>query len=570
MVQCPAPTGRDTPCRPADFATLVEALDHAAGAATGMNFHGSRGALEQVLPYARLAEDARAIGARLIGAGLDPGDRVGLVAETEADFVRAFMGAVVAGLVPCPMPLPTAFGERVSYGTQIRRIATVAGVRAVIAGAAYGDLVAGGIEGLDLAYLGPLSGLPEVEAALPGAPDPEAIAYLQFSSGTTRAPRGIAVSHRALMANLHGMAAHALRIGPGDRGMSWLPFYHDMGLVGCMLLPLATQMSIDYLATRDFIRRPGLWPEMIARAGATLSYAPSFGYRLAAQRARHGAPLDLSGWRIAGIGGDMVNPANLDSFAEAYAEHGFRPTSFLPSYGMAELALGLSFAPLGTGCRAERLDLAALEAGRVVQAAAQARAARAFAHCGHPLPGHEVEIRDDAGAALEPRRVGRVFVRGPSVMQGYFADPAATAEVLSPDGWLETGDKGYFSDGELVITGRAKDLIIINGRNIWPQDIEWTLEHRIEGLRDGGVAAFGMVAETDAGEEGLAVVLELRGADPDLRARLRGEADALIRQIYGVAPAVAFCRPGALPRTTSGKLSRARARDLYRAGSFEG
>src|SRR5699024_8013557 len=202
---------------------------------------------------------------------------------------------------------------------------------------------------------------------LPPPPSPDDLAYLQLSSGTTRAPRGIGVTHRALMANLEGMATQAFALDPADRGMSWLPFYHDMGLVGCLLLPIATQMSIDYLATRDFIRRPGLWPAMISRARVTMSYAPSFGYQLAARRARLSEPLDLSCWRIAGIGGDMIKTGNLDEFARVYAEHGFEPESFLPSYGMAELALGFTFAPLGSGCRAEMLDTAELERGRAVR-----------------------------------------------------------------------------------------------------------------------------------------------------------------------------------------------------------
>jgi fatty-acyl-CoA synthase len=348
--------------------------------------------------------------------------------------------------------------------------------------------------------------------------------------------------------------------------MSWLPFYHDMGLVGCMLLPVATQMSIDYLATRDFIRRPGLWPTLISRAGVTLSYAPSFGYQLAAQRARLTEPLDLSSWRIAGVGGDMVKTGNLAEFAQVYAGHGFRASSFLPSYGMAELALGFTFAALDQGCRAETLEVAGLEQGTARLATPGAEGARDFARCGPPLPDHAVEIRDEAGQPVEERAVGRVFARGPCVMQGYFGDPDATAEVLSADGWLETGDKGYLVGGELVITGRSKDLIIINGRNIWPQDIEWALEHRLPDIREGGIAAFGL----DAGpQEELAVVLECRSSDNAVRDRLRTETDALVRQMFGLAPRILFGRPGTLPRTSSGKLSRVQAREMHRAGRFE-
>ncbi len=261
---------------------------------------------------------------------------------------------------------------------------------------------------------------------------------------------------------------------------------------------------------------------MMSRASATLSYAPSFGFQLAT-RARLDGPLDLSSWRLAGVGGDMVKTGNLDTFAALYAPHGFRPEAFLASYGMAELTLGLTFSPPGVGYRADVLDAGALERDLARPAAAGTDGARAFARCGVPLPGHEVEIRDDSGRPLGEWRVGRVFARGPSMMQEYFRDPAATAEVLSPDGWLETGDKGYLADGELVITGRSKDLIIINGRNIWPQDIEWTLEHRLDGLREGGVAAFGIDVGAD---ERLGVVLqERRPRRPRRPAQRSGPAD---------------------------------------------
>ena len=566
LTQPPTPTGRGVPLRAGRFGTLVDALDYAARARTGMNFHGPRGELVEVLGYARLASEARAAAGRLLGLGLAPGDRVGLVAETDGDFVRGFMAAVLAGLVPCPMPLPTAFGARAEYAGQLRRIAAVADMSAVILAEPYRALVAEALEDRQFRHVGPLDAIDAAPAPLPSAPAPDALAYLQFSSGTTRAPRGIAVTHRAVMANIEGMAA-ALTLGPSDRGMSWLPFYHDMGLVGCLLLPVAAQMSIDYLATRDFIRRPGLWPAMISRNRATLSYSPSFGYRLAAQRSRLSGPMDLSSWRIAGIGGDMIKTGNLDEFARVYAPHGFSPDGFLPSYGMAELALGFTFSRPGAGCRSEVLDTAALERGEARPKGAGPGDARAFARCGRPLPDHELELRDDDGRALGVRQVGGIFARGPSVMQGYFRDPDATEAVLSPDGWLDTGDKGYLTEeGELVVTGRSKDLIIVNGRNIWPQDIEWTLERRLSGVREGATAAFGI--DTGA-EEGLAVVLEHRGSDAEARARLRDEADMLIRESFGLAPEIAFCAPGTLPRTSSGKMGRAQARAMYLAGRFE-
>jgi fatty-acyl-CoA synthase len=303
-----------------------------------------------------------------------------------------------------------------------------------------------------------------------------------------------------------------------------------------------------------------------------MSYAPAFGYQLAAARPRTREPLDLSRWRLAGIGGDMVRMAALSRFAEVFGPHGFRKESFRASYGMAELVLGFSFAPAGEGARAETLDLAALERGEARILPPGAAGGRAFARCGPPLPGHEAEIRDEAGRPLGPGRVGRIFARGPSVMRGYFRDPAATAEALRPGGWLDTGDKGCLIEGELVVTGRAKDLIIVNGRNIWPQDIEWLLETRLEAVREGGAAAFGLDPGSDDEAEGVALVLERRGGPEDAgaAAELRERAAALVRETFGLTPRVALAAPGALPRTSSGKLSRARAREMFRSGAFAG
>jgi fatty-acyl-CoA synthase len=552
-------TSRSARCR-----TIIDVLERSVAGA-GMTFRNARGGLAEVVSYRDLAAEAEHAAGRLLGLGLTPGDRVGLVAETEADFIRAFMGAMLAGLIPCPMPLPQAFGARAEYAEQLRRIASVADVSAVILAEPYRVLVGETLAALKLSYVGPLSELDARPAPLPARRSAvDAIAYLQFSSGTTRAPRGIAVTHRALMANLEAMAK-ALRIGREDHGVSWLPFYHDMGLVGCMLLPIAAQMPIDYLATRDFVRRPGLWPTIMSQTHATLSYAPSFGYQLAAQRARPDGPLDLSAWRIAGVGGEMIKDSNLRDFAEAYTPHGFRREAFLASYGMAELTLGLTFAVPGAGHRVDNLDIRALERG-FVRPGVTPGSARSFARCGSPLPGHKVQIRDEVGRHLAERRVGRIFASGPSMMQGYFRDLSATREVLSTDGWLDTGDRGYLSEGELIVTGRSKDLIIINGRNIWPQDIEWTLERSVEGLREGGVAAFSI--DSDGGER-LGIVLQAASGDTQLRDRLRGETDRVIRQHFGLAPEIAFSRPGLLPRTSSGKLSRARVREMHRAGRFD-
>jgi len=569
----PTPTDNAIGKRLGDFATLTDALDYAAAGVGGMNFYTARGELADVITWAQMREDARGVAGRFLARGLQPGDRVAIVAETEADFSRTLMGCLYARLVPCPVPLPSAFGSRLAYGEQLRRITDVAGISAAVAPKMFSDWIAESLADRALAFVGPLADLDNAAGALASGNEPKAseIAYLQFSSGTTSDPKGVVVTHGAMMANIRAMAVHGLELREGDRGVSWLPYYHDMGLVGGVMVPIASQMSADYLTTRDFILRPSIWLELISRNRGTMSYAPSFGYDLAARRARPGASLDLSSWRIAGIGGDIIKISTLKNFADTFVQYGFRSESFLPSYGMAEAALGLTFAPLGSGARAEAVDIDRLRDDRTAVAPAEGVRSRVFAICGKPLPDHEIEIRDEAGTVLSEGRVGQIFTRGPSLMSGYFGNPEETARVLSPDGWLDTGDLGYMRNGEVVVTGRVKDLIIVNGRNIWPQDIEWSIESHVDGVKEGSVAAFQLTDEgDDSADEGrVGLVVECRRREPEEREALRVATHATARRICGAEVHVALCAPGALPRTSSRKLSRSKARDMFLAGVFD-
>ncbi len=572
LTRSPAPTDIGIARRLGDFPTLTAALDYAASGAGGMNFYSGRGELCEVLEWSRLRDDAVAVAGRLLGRGLEPGDRVAIMAETESDFPRALMGCLYARLIPCPVPLPLAFGSRAAYREQLRRLADVAGVRAAITPPMFRDWMAEAVEGRQLAFLGALDDLDNAPAALPAEQPPaDEIAYLQFSSGTTSLPKGIAVTHGAMMANIHAMARYGICLGEEERGVTWLPYYHDMGLVGCVMLPIATQMTSDHIPTRDFILRPGIWTELISRNRATATYAPSFGYDLVARRARPSDRLDLSSLRVAGIGGDLIKLANLQHFTEVFAPYGFRPEAFMPSYGMAEATLGLAFSPMGTGARTELVDVDRLREEEVAVAPEAGARSREFAICGRPLPGHEFEIRDDAGRALPEGHVGTIFVRGPSLMKGYFGRPEDTALVLSDDGWLDTGDLGYLRNGEIVITGRVKDLIIVNGRNIWPQDIEWSVEAHVEGAKEGSVAAFQLADEAEDVPDGVrvAVVVECRRREPEAREALRAATHAVVRKVCGIEARVALCPPGALPRTSSGKLSRSKARDMFLSGLFD-
>ena len=561
--------------RKGDFATLLDALEYAALGGSGLNFYSVRGELTKALPYGELARDARLLAHRLLELGLMRGDRVALIAETTPDFVRAFFACQYAGLIPAPLPLPVAFAGRETYVAHVRRLVTEARATALLAPEALVGWIAPVSGDLDLRICGTIASLwdPAPGSGTPGQVlpkiGPDDIAYLQFSSGSTRFPRGVVVHQNALMANAAGILTHGLDIRPDDRAVSWLPLYHDMGLVGFLLSPMAGQVSVDLLATQDFVRRPQLWLSLISRGRGTISYSPSFGYDLCARRERaaEDSDLDLSCWRIAGIGGDMIRPAVLNGFAEMFATRGFLAQAFLPSYGMAEATLAISFAPIDRGFETDLVDLDRLEAEGVAAAPVHPDArVRELVLCGRAIPGHEIEIRDDRGIGLPDRTVGRVFARGPSLMRGYDGRPDETEAVLSRDGWLDTGDVGYWLGGMLVVAGRAKDLIIINGRNIWPQDIEWTIEQNAPQVRTGNVAAFSV--EEDGREVLILAVAARNVSDPAGLERVIAEIGDNVRVQHGLDGRVMLLPPGALPYTSSGKLSRSATRQLYLAGTL--
>jgi fatty-acyl-CoA synthase len=366
-----------------------------------------------------------------------------------------------------------------------------------------------------------------------------------------------------LAAHSHGMALQV-----GDRCISWLPWYHDMGLVGCLLSPVANQVSADYLKTEDFARRPLAWLDLISRnPGTTLSYSPTFGYDICARRissqSRASERFDLSRWRVAGNGADMIRPDVMQSFVDAFHDAGFKASAFLPSYGLAEATLSVTIMPPGEGLVVELVEEAELSGG--VRAEDAPQRFRAIVNCGKPCRDMAVEIRSESGHRLPERAIGKVWAAGPSIMHSYFRDEIATASCLK-DGWLDTGDMGYMSRGYLYIVGRAKDMIIINGKNHWPQDIEWAVE-QLPGFKAGDIAAFSVT--TPNGEESPAVLVHCRTTDEHERTRLRDAIRDKVRSITGMHCVVELVPPRTLPRTSSGKLSRAKARNQYLSGEIQ-
>ncbi|TCD04807.1 fatty acyl-AMP ligase [Erythrobacteraceae bacterium CFH 75059] len=564
----PTPNDCPLPRRRADFATFAEAIDYAARSEKGLNFHDARGSLEHVLPYMALREQALAHARRMVAAGIRPGDRVALIAETSPQFATLFCACVYAGAWPVPLPLPTSFGGKEGYLEQL------------------GNQLAS-CDPVLLLYPEELASLIDVAAARQGcaaqgwdgfatreAPDcplhdaaPDDICYLQYSSGSTRFPTGVAVTHRALLHNLYGHAT-MVDLGVDDRVVSWLPWYHDMGLVGCLLSPIANQASVDFLRTEHFARRPLAWLDLISRnKGYTLSYSPTFGYDICARRISSQSHVedrfDLSRWRTAGNGADMIRPDVMQNFVNAFAAAGFKASAFTPSYGLAEATLAVTVMPPGEGIRVELVEEERLS-GTPRDLSRPARY-RAIVDCGVALPGMEIEVRSPHGQPRPDRQIGRVWCRGQSVMHSYFRNPEATAECLH-DGWLDTGDMGYLVDGHLFIVGRAKDMIIINGKNHWPQDIEWAVE-QLPGFNHGDIAAFSV--ELDSGEERPAVLVHCRVSDPDERLKLRQQIRDKVQAVTGVPCLVELVPPRTLPRTSSGKLSRAKAKRMYLSGELQ-
>ena len=561
-------TNRSLPFCVSDAGTLSGALDYAAQGETGYNFFDLRGGLKEALSFASLRERSLEQ-AKKLSAKFPRGSRLAVVAETSADFVVAFFACQYAGMIPAPMPMPVNLGGKDGYLNQIRQMITGAQAEAAIGPETLKDFLkeaTDDIDDVEVLSFADVNALTETAPNIPFADDEEC--YIQYSSGSTSAPKGVIGTQRSVTSNLRAISHDGLHTREGDRGASWLPLYHDMGLIGFLLTPMISQLSVDFIATSDFVRRPLLWLRIITEQKCTLTYSPSFGYDLAAKRSARAEPgaIDLSTLRVAGIGGDMVRAEALNSFADAFEACGFNRTAFAPSYGMAEATLAISFPELSDPIQVDEVDMRHYTRSGVAQPASAITAPdqkRGFVLCGKPLKNHAIEVRGENGDALEERQVGRIFIKGPSLTPGYFSDPEASAAMYHGE-WLDTGDMGYFLDGQIVITGRAKDLIIINGRNIWPQDIEWATE-KVAGVRSGGVAAFSV---DDGNGERIVAIVERRGMDESARAELKREVASVVQNAVGAPAEIVLVRPHSMVVTSSGKLSRAKVKQKYLGGEF--
>ena len=560
------------PFRVAPFDTLIEGLDYAAKGETGYNFFSPRGVLEQTLTHRELRDRAISLAQKFDRAGVPRGTSMAIIAETSPDFLTFFFACQYAGLLPAPMPLSINISGHDGYVNRLRSLIAKADARYAVGSDNFIRYLKEAAGHLDMV------GTPDEFYSLPGEGgslrplQKDELSYIQYSSGSTSTPRGAAISQRAITSNARAILRHGLEMTEQDRAASWLPLYHDMGLVGFCLTPMMSQTSVDYLSTQSFARRPASWLKIISDHRSTIAFSPNFGYELCVRRGLVDSmkDFDLSRWRVAGIGGEMIYSHNLDQFAETFAPIGFSGEAFLPCYGQSEATLASTFTALNQGQQVDWVNRDELAInGTVVRAKVNGKGPpdgyRPFVVCGSALPLHELEIRDKANNKLADDHVGHIFFRGPSLMTGYYKDPEATKKIIGKDGWMDTGDLGYLTEGQLVVTGRQKDLIILNGRNIWPQDIERAVV-QLEKVRVGDVACFSI--SRPSGGERLAVVVQCRLNEDADRGALVKEIRAAVAKECGADCEIVLAPTGTLHYTSSGKLRRAAVKADYLAGEI--
>jgi acyl-CoA synthetase (AMP-forming)/AMP-acid ligase II len=553
---------RGPPAPAPRHATLPAALAAAALRGCGVTFVDLH-ERETYLSWAEVRARAERAAAALAAMGVDPGDRVAIVLRTEPAFLDAFFGAWLAGAVPVPLYPPVRLGRMDEYTAQTGRMIAASGARLVLSSGGARRLLGAAVE-LGRPPLGcrDASDLAEVPARIDRQVAPDALGLVQFSSGSTVEPKPVALTHAALAAQADALVA-ATAPGPEDVLASWLPLYHDMGLIGALLAAMSYPGPLVLVAPEHFLARPALWLRALARHRATISAAPSFAYAYAAERVRDAdlEGLSLAGWRLALDGAEPVSGDAMRRFAARFAPHGFDPGVLVPVYGLSEAALAVTFGRPGRPPGGLRVDAVRLARDGVV-----VPGDREVIPVGRPLPGVEVEVRAPHGGPAGEERLGRIHVRGPSLMREYLGDPAGTRAALA-GGWLDTGDLGFVAGGELFVHGRAKDVVMVRGANRAPEEFEAALAG-VAGLRPGCAVALGFEPPGGAGEALL--VLAERSRDPG---RGDGEIEAAARRAIldrtGVAPhALLLLEPGTLPRTSSGKLRRQEALRRHLAGTL--
>jgi fatty-acyl-CoA synthase len=552
--------------------TIDDALEIAAGReGRGFTFVDEQGR-ELTRTWAELRQRALGVAHALQERGVAKGDRVAMIVPDIEEFVTTFLAAIVAGGVPVPMFPPMGLGQLTGYVEHTSHIVAAAKPAMLVTSAeirGYIEAAGDALPKVPLATFDDLQG--DASAHRKPALRLEDTGFIQFTSGSTARPKGVVLSHGNLFANAWCIMHDGLKTSPErDRGVSWLPLYHDMGLIGFVLAPIFHHVPVTFMQPLSFLKRPATWLKLLAKHKGTISYAPNFAYALATKRVKDAEleGVDLSSWRIAGCGAEPIQAATLRGFARRFEAFGFRESSFVPSYGMAESSLAISFA---NGLPVDVVDGEKLRTeSRAVPVVAGAPGSVEIVACGPQFPAHDIRILatgpdgDPTMHDLPERHVGEIALQGPSVTKGYFEDHDRTAQTIR-DGWLLTGDLGYKADGQVHICGRKKDVIIVHGRNYYPQDLEWEAS-RVDGVRVGNVVAFG-TGRTGIDREAVVLVAEVKdGVD----AKLVGhEVCSVVQTATGLhLDEVVLVPAGTIPKTSSGKVQRAKTKALFEAGEL--
>jgi 1-acyl-sn-glycerol-3-phosphate acyltransferase len=529
---------------------------------------------EEAVSYRDLLDDALTVAAGLRERDLQPGQSVAIMLPTGREYFACFFGVLAAGGIPVPIypPLrPAQIEEHLRRHARLLDNALAAILITVPAARGLGQLLRAHIPGMRLVVTADELRQASGSAQPAIAPHPargDDIALLQYTSGSTGHPKGVILTHANLLANIRAMGEF-VRVTPDDAFVSWMPLYHDMGLIGAWLGSLYFGMPLVVMSPLTFLARPHRWLWAIHRHRATLSGAPNFGYELCLRRIDETAlaGLDLSSWRVAFNGAEQVSPDTLERFTARFVPHGFKSETFLPVYGLAESSVGLAFPPPGRGPLIDRVRREPfLTRGRAEPAGPEEPGTLRFVSCGQPLPGHEVRVVDATGNEAGDREAGRLEFRGPSATSGYFRNPEATQALFHGD-WLDSGDLAYIAGGDIFITGRVKDIIIRAGRNIYPHELEESIGN-IPGIRRGCVAVFG-VHDPATATERLVVLAETRETGLAARERLSAAVNAAATDLIGTPPEeVVLAPPHTVLKTSSGKVRRSATRDRYVQGEI--
>jgi fatty-acyl-CoA synthase len=540
--------------------SLLQRLERAAERDTTVTFVGAG---EDVVPWRVLHEQAKGYAAALQARGVRPGDHVALLSPTTRELVTAIQATWLAGATIVVLPLPMRLSSIEEFVAQTRQRIRNADARVCVVDPELAEFVVPEPGDPPMVPVADLAGGDGAAWVRPDE-DPDRLAILQFTSGSTSDPKGVMLPDHVLRANLDAIA-EAARLDPDDDVLvSWLPLYHDMGLVGLLTLPMSTGTALVLGAPQDFTARPARWMEWLSTYGGTATAGPNFSYVLATRALQRADRLDLSRLRIALNGAEPIDPDQVEAFVQAGARHGLRPGAVFPAFGMAEVAIAGTFPePLG-GMATDCVDRRVLETERYAAPVEPGTdGSRRLALLGRPVPGLEIRIVDpETGVPLRDREVGELEIRGTSVTTGYYKRPDANADLFH-DGWLCSGDLAYTLHGQLVMCGRIKDVIIVGGRNVFPEDVERAVG-ALDGVRAGNVIAFGV--DGDRGRETLVVVAETKADDRDA---VRRQIHDRVKEVVGVPPKdIVLVAPGTLPKTSSGKLQRSLCRRHYHDGQL--